>query len=81
MNLNDGIYKGLEKVKKELNSKVKAYIEKLNISNNIQNIISSMMTIYHSTPNEILYNKLKQLFPNDSTEEMSSRLYSDFIKQ
>ena len=81
LNLNDGIYKGLEKVKEELNSKVKAYIEKLNISNNIQNIISSMMTIFHSTPNEILYNKLKKLFPNDSTDDMSSRLYSDFIKQ
>lgn len=81
LNLNDGIYKGLEKVKEELNSKVKAYIEKLNVSNNIQNIISSMMTIYHSTSNEILYNKLKQLFPNDSTEEISNKLYSNFIKQ
>ena len=80
--LDNQIINSIISLKYDFEQKVNLYINKCELNNSIQTIISSLETLYHITDNQELYSNLEKLFNQNLTEDniqIENRFYKNFL--
>ena len=80
--LENQIINSIISLKYDFEQKVNLYINKCELNNSIQTIISSLETLYHITDNQELYSNLEKLFNQNLTEDniqIENRFYKNFL--